>query len=433
MLQKNNYGNEKNLLLQKISKKNIKDLLTNNTNTNKKKYISKNLKISYPNVSRNKLSNFNSNNSIKESSYNSDNYNNYNSYKIKSYLNKSVSFPYLTKKDSNNNNNRFRYSKNLLNYTNGYASKSSLYHSMNDYDSDKANNTSKQNNKNNLLSSKTFDYNKGYKTCSNKFNHPHDNDITNSKNKNNDNKNKSLFQIINTKKIKPSQSCRNLSRNQNIFRFDGSSIIVIPNHTKYFKKSQKDNITAKRVFKHYLRKNKQDIIIHPIVNYNKFFNKKMDFLSKLSRLYCEDRNHLTIIKDLKDNKKLAYKKDFNIEKYQSTIVELMNQRVSQKNLFDLEHKNHALNKIIFNVVEPKGRLTQLAEQLRYNVPVFLLEKLKKLEKEKIINRMNYYKKFKSFQINRKNNMKESTKNKNNNDNNTETKNTINDYFKKYKI
>ena len=30
-------------------------------------------------------------------------------------------------------------------------------------------------------------------------------------------------------------------------------------------------------------------------------------------------------------------------------------------------------------------------------------------------------------------MKESTKNKNNNDNNTETKNTINDYFKKYKI
>ena len=187
-------------------------------------------------------------------------------------------------------------------------------------------------------------------------------------------------------------------------------------------------VSAKRVYKHYLQKSAKDIVL-PIKNYNKFFNQKMNFWEKLSRIYCEDKNHLSIIKDLKDNKKLALKKDFNIEEYQSTIFEIMNQRLSQKNLMDLEHKNVALNKIIFNVIEPKGRLTQLAEKLKYNLPLFLIEKFKKMDQQKIINRMNYYKKFKSFH--KRTNLIEANKNKNNN--HSENNNINNDYFKKLYI
>jgi hypothetical protein len=108
-----------------------------------------------------------------------------------------------------------------------------------------------------------------------------------------------------------------------------------------------------------------------------------------------------LIKELKDNKKIAFKDDFDIEEYQNTLLELLEKRVSQKNLLDLQDDYRELNKKLFNFFEPKGRYTFLAEKLRYNLPSFLLEKMKQLDRDSIISRMNYYNQFKQFKKDKK--------------------------------
>ena len=39
----------------------------------------------------------------------------------------------------------------------------------------------------------------------------------------------------------------------------------------------------------------------------------------------------------------------------------------------------------------KGRFTNLAEKIKYNVPLFLYESIKKLDEEKLKSRYNYFK------------------------------------------
>ena len=124
-------------------------------------------------------------------------------------------------------------------------------------------------------------------------------------------------------------------------------------------------------------------------------------MEKLSRIYCENKNFLSIIKEIKDNNKIAFKQDFNIEEYQSTIIELMDERISQKYLLDLQNDYRALNKKLDGIAEPKGRFTILAEKLRYNLPLYLLEKMKQLDKQSILSRVRYYNKFKKFKQDKK--------------------------------
>ena len=83
------------------------------------------------------------------------------------------------------------------------------------------------------------------------------------------------------------------------------------------------------------------------------------------------------------------------------LLELLEKRVSQKYLIDLQDDYRELNKKLFDVFEPKGRFTFLAEKLRYNLPSFLLEKMKQLDKDSIISRMKYYNQFKQFKKDKK--------------------------------
>ena len=70
-------------------------------------------------------------------------------------------------------------------------------------------------------------------------------------------------------------------------------------------------------------------------------------------------------------------------------------------MIDLQDDYRDLNKKLFNVFEPKGRYTFLAEKLRYNLPSFLIEKMKQLDKDSIISRMKYYNQFKEFKKDKK--------------------------------
>ena len=140
----------------------------------------------------------------------------------------------------------------------------------------------------------------------------------------------------------------------------------------------------------------------PVNNFNIFFQDKTHTAKeKLKRIYCENKNFDALMRELKDNKKIAYKNDFDIEEYQNILLEILEKRVSQKNLINLQDEYRELNKKIFSVFEPKGRFTFLAEKLRYNLPSFLLEKFKQLDKDSIMNKMNYYNQFKYFKNDKK--------------------------------
>ena len=175
----------------------------------------------------------------------------------------------------------------------------------------------------------------------------------------------------------------------------------IPKHSPFFHQSQSDAVGTQTIYKYYLNKSSSDITL-PVKNFNKLFrDKSHSVYEKLKRIYCENKNFEALIRELKDNRKLAFKDDFDIEEYQNMLLELLEKRVSQKHLIDLQDDYRELNKKLFDVFEPKGRFTFLAEKLRYNLPSFLLEKMKQLDKDSIISRMNYYNQFKQFKKDKK--------------------------------
>ena len=180
-----------------------------------------------------------------------------------------------------------------------------------------------------------------------------------------------------------------------------SSISSIPKYSKFFHKSQNNTIGTHTIYKYYLNKSSSQITL-PVQNYNKLFkDRSHSVIEKLKRIYCENKNFDSLLRELKDNHKIAFKDDFDIEEYQNTLLELLEKRVSQKHLIDLQDDYRALNKKLFNVFEPKGRFTVLAEKLRYNLPSFLIEKMKQLDKDSIISRMKYYNQFKEFKKDKK--------------------------------
>ena len=180
-----------------------------------------------------------------------------------------------------------------------------------------------------------------------------------------------------------------------------SLISSVPKYSHFFHKSQSDSIGAQTIYKYYLNKSASEITL-PVNDYNFFFQDKTHTAKeKLKRIYCENENFDALMKELKDNHKIAYKNDFDIEEYQNILLEILEKRISQKNLISLQDEYRELNKKIFSVFEPKGRFTFLAEKLRYNLPSFLIEKFKQMDKDSIRSRMNYYNKFKYFKNSKK--------------------------------
>ena len=96
---------------------------------------------------------------------------------------------------------------------------------------------------------------------------------------------------------------------------------------------------------------------------------------------------------MKSNKTLAFKKDFNIMKYQTTLLKLISKKVSDINLRELQGRFIKFNEKVYGPkIQPRGRFTNLAEKIKNNIPSFLYEKIKKLDKEKLMTRYNYFKK-----------------------------------------
>ena len=159
--------------------------------------------------------------------------------------------------------------------------------------------------------------------------------------------------------------------------------------SKFFYKSQNKNITSKKIYEHYIKEEERSKF-EP----EKSFLKKIGIprsIKQLKELYKDDVKFQKRLKELKFNRTIAFKEDFNVLEYQSTLVKLLSKRISLKNLYDLQKEFIVFNEKNFGFVGPKGRFTNMAEKIKYNIPFYLYEKIRKLDTDKLISRYNYYK------------------------------------------
>ena len=159
--------------------------------------------------------------------------------------------------------------------------------------------------------------------------------------------------------------------------------------SKFFYKSQNKNITSKRIYKHYIKEEERDKV-ESVKPFLKLGIPRS--IKQLKDLYKDDIKFQKRLKELKLNKAIAFKDDFNVLEYQSTLVKLLSKRISLKNLYDLQKEFIVFNEKNFGFVGPKGRFTNMAEKIKYNIPFYLYEKIRKLDEDKLISRYNYYKK-----------------------------------------
>ncbi len=159
--------------------------------------------------------------------------------------------------------------------------------------------------------------------------------------------------------------------------------------SKFFYKSQSKLVTSKRIFRHYIKEEEKDIV-KPIKYFLRGGAPKP--VKDLKNIYKDNYKFDKRIKEIKCNNTIAFKEDFNILDYQSTLIKLLSNRISEKNLHELQKNFVLFNEKNFGIMGPKGRFTNMAEKIKYNIPLYLYEKIKKLDTEKLISRYNYYKK-----------------------------------------
>ena len=161
------------------------------------------------------------------------------------------------------------------------------------------------------------------------------------------------------------------------------------NFSKYFYQSQSNLFSSKRIYRHYIQEAEKDKIIP-----EKYFRVSgaPKHKNEIDDLYKLNINFHRRLEEIKSNKSIAYKKDFNILSYQTTLMRLVSKHLSEKNLNEMQSRYINFNQKLFGLgFAPRGRFTNLAEKIKFNVPFFLYEKIKRLDEEKLISRYKYFK------------------------------------------
>ena len=163
--------------------------------------------------------------------------------------------------------------------------------------------------------------------------------------------------------------------------------------SKFYKLSKSRNVSAKNVYQHYLSLETKDIVSDPIDNFTKFIEKKYRNQKKIfDKLYLIDKPFLDRMEEIKSNRKLAYKDDFNIEEYQNILCKMLNKRVGSNLIFYLQQDYKKFNeKNGKGFHRYKGRYTKLSERIRNNAPSYLIDKLRKLDLDKLKAKAKYFK------------------------------------------
>ena len=354
-----------NSLRKDIDKKQIKEI-KNDTNT----YNIKNIKENFNNLKKlkkvNLLADFpNINSSFKQNEKNNNDNNSNEEIKSK----KSVSRNNLN--NSSNTNNKNNLSKSSLSKINFFSPKTiSKFKKINPLSP--------------LNYFKKYSFLFKNKSLPN-FNLKKENKFNNILKKENNTFNNSMDKS----KYKASLGNYNYSRN----KFKKQN-----NFSKYYYKSQNDLYTSRRIYKHYIQESQKDKIVK-----EKYFriSGAPKRKNELDNLYKLNFNFHRRIDEIKNNKSIAYKNDFNILSYQATLMKLLSKHVSEKNFNEMQNRYININQKLFGLgFAPRGRFTNLAEKIKFNVPSFLYEKIKKLDQEKLLSRYNYFKRAQEKFLNR---------------------------------
>ena len=108
------------------------------------------------------------------------------------------------------------------------------------------------------------------------------------------------------------------------------------NFSKFFFKSQSKFITSKRIFRHYIREEEREKVT-PIKYFLRGGAPKS--IKEIKKLYKEKNFKFDKrIKEIKSNTTIAFKDDFNILDYQTTLIRLLYPRGYTLKVVPLEEK-----------------------------------------------------------------------------------------------
>ena len=153
----------------------------------------------------------------------------------------------------------------------------------------------------------------------------------------------------------------------------------------------KRSIPVKKIYDYYISQESKNII-KTITNFDKFFKKKYkDPKKRFNKIYCINQSYIRRTKEIKNNNKIAFKDDFDIDEYQNALLQFLQNRVDLANLLSLGQNYKEFNEKINQKFSFKGRYTDLANRIKNHAPTYLINKLRDLDKNKLIKRAKFLK------------------------------------------
>ena len=164
--------------------------------------------------------------------------------------------------------------------------------------------------------------------------------------------------------------------------------IPMKKNVSYLIKSKNKNISANDIYLHYLKENEIEKSKNKIeynstlVEFSKYLkdNDYKKFNYDLEKIYGDDKNFVKRINELKKNNNIAFKKDFNIQDYQRTLLKLLKKRISDKSMENLDQSYKLFNERNFGMMIPRGRYINLADKLKDFLSKEIYEKVKRMDR-----------------------------------------------------
>ena len=155
----------------------------------------------------------------------------------------------------------------------------------------------------------------------------------------------------------------------------------------FLMKSRKEKTSANDIIIHYLKENERDNSKNiPFNNFKKYLDKNdyKKFNYGLDKIYGNSQTFLRRLEEIKKNNIIAFKKDFNIENYQSTLLKILKKRVSQKSYINLQTSYRLFNERNYGMLIPRGRYINLAEKLKDFLSKDIYEKMKRTDRNYLL-------------------------------------------------
>ena len=204
------------------------------------------------------------------------------------------------------------------------------------------------------------------------------------KNVTNDEINKSSN--INNDKNNSSNEKQNIKKRINKFKPFGFS--------DFYNISKNSDVSAKNIYKYYILEEIRDNSPEKNLNFTKLILKKYkNQKDKLNELYGINENNIRRLKEIKNNKFIAFKEDFNLKEYQNILCSMIKKTCANESIIVLKKNYEKFNedlKYYKKNMKYRGRYTKLADKIRKNAPSFLIQRLEQLDEENLISKAKYF-------------------------------------------